>query len=275
MNLRDRVILITGASSGIGKACACYLAERGYKVYGTSRNLLTNEQNISLKSLEMIQMDINNEDSVKNGISYVIEKSKRIDIIVNNAGYGIAGAIEETDIEKAKQQFETNFFGAHQICRIVLPIMRKQGSGHIINISSIGGLVGLPYQGFYSASKFALEGYSEALSMEVKSFGIKVTIIEPGDIQTAFTDKRLKIGKELINSNYKISFERVLKKIEKEEREGYSPVKVAELIERVISNPTPNIRYSVASNEQKLFIFLKKFLPAKLVESLLMKFYEV
>ena len=159
----SKVVLITGVSSGIGKACAEYLSHRGYSVFGTSRKI----SNSSTRLYDIVEMNVNDDNSVKNAVNKIIKKTGRIDILVNNAGYGISGSIEETNIIKSKEQFETNFFGIHRLCREIIPIMREQKEGYIINISSIGGIIGLPFQGLYCASKFALEGWSESLRMEL------------------------------------------------------------------------------------------------------------
>ncbi|MGC8873617.1 MAG: SDR family NAD(P)-dependent oxidoreductase, partial [Chloroflexia bacterium] len=160
-NAEKPVVLITGASSGIGLACARYLADRGYRVFGTSRH----PEACPPEPFPMIQMDVCDDASVLRGVEAVRERAGRIDVLVNNAGIGYGGAIEDTSLEEAHRQFETNFFGALRLCRAVLPIMRAQGSGLIVNMSSIGGLIGLPFQGLYSATKFALEGMSEALRL--------------------------------------------------------------------------------------------------------------
>src|ERR1700759_3251829 len=181
-----QVVLVTGASSGIGLACATYLAGRGYRVYGTSRRAGTSQKG----SVAMLVADVTNDLSVEQAVAAVLEREGRLDIVVNNAGMCLAGPAENTSIEAAKSQLEVNFFGAHRVCRAVLPIMRSQRAGYIVNIGSIGGLVAIPYQSMYSASKFALEGFSESLRMEVRPFGIRVVIIEPGDHKTAITENR-------------------------------------------------------------------------------------
>jgi NAD(P)-dependent dehydrogenase (short-subunit alcohol dehydrogenase family) len=175
-----RVVLITGASSGIGQATASLLADRGYKVFGTSRQPRSDTSD----GFVMLQLDITSDTSVKACIHAVMQRTGRMDILINNAGYGLSGAIEETSIQEAKSQFETNFFGAVRMVKTVLPVMRQQRSGHIINISSMGGVVGNPFLGFYSASKFALEGYTEALRHEVKRFNIHVSLVEPTYFKT-------------------------------------------------------------------------------------------
>src|ERR1700724_82946 len=186
MDKEKRVVLVTGASSGIGLACATHLAGRGYRGYGTSRRSGAGPAG----KVTMLAAGVFDGGSVEQAIATVLDHEGRLDIVVNNAGMGIAGPVENTSIEEAKRQLEVNFFGAFRVCRAALPAMRKQGSGYIVNIGSIGGLIAIPYQAMYSASKFALEGFSESLRMEVRPFGIRVVIIEPGDHKTALTGNR-------------------------------------------------------------------------------------
>ncbi|WP_290623769.1 MULTISPECIES: SDR family oxidoreductase [unclassified Archaeoglobus] len=261
------IVLITGASSGIGKTCAEHLISKGYKVYGTSRKAKFPPEG------HMIQMDVRDDDSVRKCIDYIIEREGRIDVVVNNAGIGIAGAVEETTIEEAKNIFETNFFGVHRVCRAVLPIMRRQRSGLIVNISSIMGLIALPFQPFYSAAKFALEGYSEALRMEVKPFGIKVVLIEPGDINTPFVDNR-KIVENRI-PDYKPYFDRVMSIVERNERGGPPPEVVAKLLERVIKAKNPKPRYRVGPFMERVAANLKGVIPDGIFEKLVMRNYGI
>src|SRR6266498_4866639 len=168
--MAQKVVIVTGASSGIGKSCAEYLKQRGHKVYCASRS--TEDQLSDGK----ISLDVDNDDSVNRAVQRVFEHAGRIDVVINAAGFGIVGAVEDTAIAEAKTQFETNFFGVVRVCKAVLPVMREQGSGLIINISSIAGLVSLPFQAFYSASKFALEGMTEGLRMEVAPFGVRIVL---------------------------------------------------------------------------------------------------
>lgn len=264
---KKKVVLITGASSGFGRATACHLAERGYWVFGTSRV----PESVELPAtaawkgkLKIIQMNVGFENSVRHAIDSIMRRAGRLDVVVNNAGIGIAGSIEDTTVEEAKAQFETNFFGVHQVCRLVLPIMREQGKGLIINISSLGGLVGLPFQAFYSASKFAVEGFTEALRIEVKPFGIKVVLIEPGDFHTPFTVHRRVVGNSHGNSVYQERFERALKAQEDSERKGGPPELVARLVERIITKGSPKLRYKVGPSST--LVGLKKFVPQRVVE---------
>ena len=184
----DRVVLITGASSGIGKACADHLAKGGYRVYGTSR------KPPSVAPFRMMQLDVTDDESVEGTVNELLKREGRIDVLVNNAGIAMAGAIEDTSVEEARTQLETNFFGAFRMCWVVVPTMRAQKYGYIVTISSIGGQIAIPFQGLYSASKFALEGLSESLRMEVRPFGIKVILIQPGDHRTALTQRHWKRG---------------------------------------------------------------------------------
>ena len=271
----DRIILITGASSGIGKSCAEYLSKKGFIVFGTSRNASFPPKDIGGKYPIMIKMDINDDDSIKNAIEYIIKEFGRIDVLINNAGYGIGGAIEDYTVEKVKEQFETNFFGTFRMCKKVLPLMRKQKNGYIINISSIGGIIGLPYQGIYSASKFAVEGMTEALRMEVRPFGIKIILIEPGDLKTSFTSRREKITDSSKKSVYKKNANLTLNIVEKDEQGGGSPLKLAYLVEKIINKSNPKTRYKVGSFSQKLAGSFKGKIPDRSLEWILRKYYKV
>ena len=181
-------MLITGASSGFGKAIAEALAARGDRVYGTTRQ--TVQPATASAQVRMLTMDVGDPATVDAAVARMITEAGRIDALINNAGFGIAGAIEDTSDAEAHAQFETNVFGLHRVCRAVLPQMRRQNSGRVINLSSLAGLVAVPYQAFYCASKHAIEAYTEALRMEMKPFGIHVSMIEPGDFATSFTDNR-------------------------------------------------------------------------------------
>ena len=270
----ERVVLITGASSGIGRACARYLAEHSYRVYGTSRKITGNGP-VEDGSVRMIRMDVNDDRSVASGIDQVLRDAGRLDVVANNAGFGIAGAIEETSIEEVRALFETNLFGLLRVCRAVLPKMRGQGSGTIVNISSLAGRIGLPYQGLYSATKFAVEGVTEALRMEVKPFGIKVILIEPGDFRTGFTDNRVHTAASKEDSAYQERFQRALKVAESDEESGSSPERIARLLYRILQDSSPKVRYSTGEASQRAAAILKGILPSKLFEWGLMKYYKV
>lgn len=276
-----RVILITGASSGIGQACANHLHQKGYQVYGTSRQaqpqtiVVPEAEDVYPTAFEMIQMDVDNDSSVARGVEFILDKEGRLDVVVNCAGFGLAGSVEDTTIEEAKSQLETNFFGVVRLCRAALPIMRKQQSGYIVNISSIAGLIGIPFQGMYSASKFALEGMTEALRMEIQPFGIHVVLIEPGDFHTQFTAHRRKTVASQQNAVYLERFTAALGVMEADETRGPSPVKIAYLLERIIETPSPRLRYPVGPVSEKVAITLKKVLPSRFFGWGLMKYYRL
>ena len=265
----NKVVLITGASSGFGHSTAKHLATKGYTVYGTSRKEITDS------SIKMIKMDVCNKASITATVDYILKQEGRIDVLINNAGMGIGGCIELATDEEIDIQMNTNFRGMSNVCQCVLPVMRKQRNGKIINISSIGGVMGLPYQGYYSASKFAIEGYSEALAAEVRGMGIKVVVVEPGDFATNFTANRKNSTLTLYNDDYGASFDRSLKIIEKEEKGGLKPIVLSKKIEKIIRKKNPRFRYVVANMEQRLSILLKRILPANAFISILRNYYKV
>ncbi len=277
---RNRVVLITGASSGIGQACANHLHQKGYRVYGTSRQArphatgISKTEDIHSTAFEMIQMNVDYDDSVAQGVEFILDREGRLDVVVNNAGFGVAGSVEDTTIEEAKSQFETNFFGAVRLCRAALPIMRRQQSGYIVNISSGAGLISIPFQGMYSATKFALEGMTEALHMEVKPFDIHMVLIEPGDFRTKFTANRRKTVASQQNAVYLEKFTASLGVMEADETRGLSPIKVAHILEQIIETPSPRLRYLVGLSSG-VAIILKKILPYRLSEWVLMKHYKL
>ncbi len=252
----SKVILITGVSSGLGKHIAGYLAQQDYKVYGTTRRDIDPNPHITI-----LNVDVTDVSSVQRAVDSILQKEGRIDALINNAGMGLSGAIEDYSANEAHREMDTNFYGTFYTIQAVLPAMRKQGSGMIINISSIGGLMGLPFQGFYSASKFAIEGLSEALRMELKQFNIKVVLVNPGDHQTQFTANRKIISKAGGNSAYKLQFKKTLAVIENDEQNGWPPVAVAKKIHSILQKKNPCTRYVVSSFEQKLAVILKFILP--------------
>lgn len=269
-----KVVLITGASSGIGQATAYALLEKGFKVYGTSRKV-NSETTIKAKHgngfLKIIPLDVCSDKSVSDCVNYILQRETSIDILINNAGFGIAGSVEDTSPEESLKQFDTNFFGVLRMCRAVLPKMREQKNGLIINISSVAGLISIPYQSMYSASKYAIEALTEALRIEVKPFGIKVSMVEPGDTKTGFTANR-QYTRASSNSAYSAYFTRSLKTMEKDEQNGPPPKLAVDAILKIINSNNPPIRIT-AGFSYKLLVFLKRLLPSRFVEYVVGKIY--
>ena len=259
-----KVVLITGASSGIGKACAEHLAARGYRVFGAQRHVPPAET--AARGVEMLTMDVNDDQSVEQGVRAVVTQAGRLDAVVNNAGIALMGAVEDTAIAEAKAQLETNFFGVLRVCRAALPIMRRQGSGHIVNISSLAGVIGLPFTGLYSASKFALEGMSESLRLETRRFGVKVVLIEPGDFQSQLPLVRRTAAAAQTNDAYRDAFTKFKTQQAKDESSAPTPEPIALLVERILRDPAPRLRYSVGMLGQRIVIPLKRLLPQRLFE---------
>ncbi|MBN1483308.1 MAG: SDR family oxidoreductase [Chloroflexia bacterium] len=272
MRTMPEVVLITGASSGLGRAAARHLADRGYQVYGTSRRP---PQELAGESFPLLQMDVTDEDSVRRAVAEVIERAGRIDVLLNNAGFGLAGAVEDTSIEEARRQFETNFFGLLRVTRAVLPSMRERRAGLIVNTSSIGGLIGVPFTSMYAATKFAIEGLSEVLRLELRPWGIRVVLVEPGDFSTAFTSRRVQTAASQGDSPYAGAFARSLAIIERDETQGSDPQLFARLIERIIRSRSPRLRYVVGSFDQRLAVLLKRLLPDKWFEAIIRGHYKV
>lgn len=275
---KNQVVMLTGASSGIGKATAQWLMERGFRVYGTSRRAPGIREGQPAHSspsggfIEMIPLDVSSEESVENAVRTVIEREGRIDVLINNAGMGIAGSIEDTSIQEAEKQFDINFFGCLRMIRHVLPVMRRQGWGKTIFISSVAGMISIPYQSMYSASKYALEALVEALRHEVAPFGIKACLVEPGDTRTEFTSSRIIAEAAGKDSPYDNRFRKSLARMEHDEQNGVPPEKVARVIHGMILKKNPPIRRAVGFG-YKTILLLKKLLPSWLVEKLVGMLY--
>jgi NAD(P)-dependent dehydrogenase (short-subunit alcohol dehydrogenase family) len=271
MNSMNKVILITGISTGFGKQVAGLLAAKGHTVYGTVRK--DAEAN---PSVAFLKMDLTDIGSVKQAVQTVIQKEGKIDVLINNAGMHTGGPIETSPVEHIKLQMDTNFIGMVSLTKEVLPVMRKQGGGTIINFSSIGGLMGLPFQPFYSASKFAIEGFSEALRMEVNQFNIKVVLINPGDFHTNNSaNRRGFLAPTGTDDPYNKQFEKTLAIIEKDEANGWEPVVLAREVVKIVESKNPHQRYIIASFEQKLAVVLKYILPGKLFRMILQDHYKI
>ncbi|WP_194852228.1 SDR family oxidoreductase [Nonlabens antarcticus] len=262
-----KVILVTGGSSGIGKSIAEYLNTAGYQVYGTSRNPENYESIIPL-----IAMDVQDDSSIALAIKTLLAKESTIDILINNAGVGITGPMEETPMDAVEHAMNTNFYGPLRVIQAVLPVMRNQRSGRIINITSIAGYMGLPYRGIYSASKGALEIATEAYRMECAHLNIHFSNVAPGDFATNIASGRFH-APVIDGSDYAQGYSHTLKLINDHVDEGHDPIEVAHKIKQIIEAKNPGIHYKVGSFMQKFSIVLKKILPEKTYEKMLKKHY--
>ncbi len=255
--MKYRVVLVVGASSGIGAAIADHLSACGYIVYGTSRKPFSGDT-----SFEPLVLDVNDKNSIDNAISFILKEHNTIDVLINCAGWGIGGPIELSEEKDIRQIMETNFFGVDRLVRAVLPVMRENRRGLILNTSSVGGLMGLPCQGFYSASKFALEGYSEALYLELKPFDINVVLLEPGDFNTGFNGNRHWTPKLNEKSPYWEKSQLAKSKIDKDENFGRNPHIIAVKVEKILKTKNTRFRYVIAIPVQKLSVYVKRILPS-------------
>ncbi len=263
-----KVIIVTGASSGIGRAIAEYLGKSGHHVYGCSRST------VESKHFTSVSMDVSNRQDVETVVSKIFINEGRIDVVVNNAGLGVAGPFETSKAEEIRKAMEVNFYGTINVCQQVLPFMRKEKKGHIINISSIGSVMGLPYRGFYSATKASVDIMTEALRMEVKGFGIKVCLVHPGDVDTPINDHRLVAVNEK-DDVYGQTFERIYEQMNSDVRKGIKPEKFGPVIEKIIQSENVKRNYYVGHFTQKLSVKLKKLLPDFLFEKMIMSYYKL
>jgi short-subunit dehydrogenase len=253
---QGEVAIVTGSSSGIGYATSLLLARNRFHTYATMRNIEKSAeiQEIANKErlpLQVIQLDVNDDASISNSIKKIETENERIDVLINNAGYGLVGAFEDLSVEEIKLQFETNFFGVIRVIQQVLPIMRKQKSGTIVNVSSGAGLIGFPGMSAYVSSKFALEGLSESMSYELEPFGIKVIIIEPGVIRTNFKKNSIMSKKSLDNSSispYSTIIQKIDSSISSIIEHATPPEEVAKAILHAITSNNPELRYLVGND---------------------------
>ncbi|MCK0131064.1 SDR family oxidoreductase [Flavobacteriaceae bacterium F08102] len=265
-----KVVLITGASSGIGRAIAQQLLAEGMVVYGTSRQPKNKLDN----GIKMLALDVTKPHSIANVVTTILEEQQRLDVLVNNAGMGITGPIEETPMDEMRRVFETNFFGAIDVMKAVLPTMRAQRSGLVINITSIAGYMGLPFRGVYAATKGALALITEATKMEVKGMGIEVCSIAPGDFATNIAAGRY--HSPVINgSDYEQNYRRNLTLMDQHVDKGLSPEIMGKVVRKIIQKGKPKTHYKVADAMQKFSIVLKRMLPDLWYQKLLMKHFDM
>jgi short-subunit dehydrogenase len=253
---QQKVAIITGSSSGIGHATALLLARNRFHTYATMRNIKKSVDIMEIANrerlpLQVIQLDVNDDTSIRNSIEKVISEKQRIDLLVNNAGYGLVGAFEDLSVEEIKSQFETNFFGVIRLTQQVLPIMRKQKSGTIVNVSSGAGLIGFPGMSAYVSSKFALEGLSESMSYELEPFGIKIVIIEPGVIRTNFK-KNAVMSKKSLDDSFISPYSSIIQKMDASItsiiEHATPPEEVAKAILHVVTSNNPEVRFPVGND---------------------------
>ena len=263
------VILITGISSGFGKAMAGRLSSEGHKVYGTCRRKVEH-----IPGVTYISAEVTDDAQVEAAVRQVVDAEGRIDVFVNNAGMGIGGPLEFNSIEEARRQMDVNWLGMVRFLHFVVPVMRRQGGGKIICLSSIGGLMGLPFQGLYSASKFAIEGYCEALRLETKAFGIKVVVVEPGDFSTGFTAQRKSVADPEAYKVYR-TYAKSLESIEHDESSGLKPEFLAKKISKIVRKRNPRYSYVVATLEQRLSVLLKAVLLPSWFAAILSSYYKL
>lgn len=267
----SKVVLITGGSSGIGKSIAEFLTHKGFTVYGTSRNPERIQEELPFK---LVKLDVGDASTIATAVATVVRNENRLDIVINNAGVGITGPIEETPQEEIHKVFSTNLYGPIEVMKAVLPQMRKQHSGLIINITSIAGYMGLPYRGLYSASKGALELVTEAMRMETKDFGVQITNLAPGDFATNIAAGRYH-APVTEGSPYKKPYGDTLNLINDHVDDGGDPADVARTVYTIINTPKPKIHYKVGAFMQKFSIVLKHILPDKVYEKLLLNHYKL
>lgn len=266
----SKVVLITGGSSGIGKSIGEFLHQKGFIVYGTSRN----PEKVLNSIFPLVALDVRDVESIHLAVAQIIQSTGRLDVVINNAGVGITGPLEEIPMEEIKNNFDTNFFGPIALMKAVLPQMRQQKSGLIVNITSIAGYMGLPYRSVYSASKGALELITEALRMEVKSFGIQITNVAPGDFATNIAAGRFH-APIIQGSDYERAYGSILKTMDEHVDSGSNPNEIAEAVFQIIQDKNPRIHYKVGAFMQKFSIVLKRILPDTVYEKMLMKHYKL
>jgi len=265
-----QVVFITGGSSGIGKAIGELLHEKGYKVYGTSRNSV----NYPNSMFPLIDMDVLNTASITNAVTELLDKEGRIDVLINNAGIGISGPMEEIPIEETHRAMQVNFYGPLQVINAVLPIMRKQKKGRILNITSIAGYMGLPYRGIYSASKGALGIATETYRLELQTFGIEMCSIAPGDFATNIAAGRYHAPVR-DDSPYKEIYSDSLKMMNEHVDDGSDPTLMATSVYKILQKRKLKVHYKVGSPLQKLSTVLKRILPDTVYEKMLSRHYKL
>lgn len=262
----SKVVLVTGASSGIGLSIATFLAKKGYIVYGGSRSTPENS------NFEVIKLDVTDDKNISDAVQYILDKNKHIDVLINNAGVGSAGAVEKTPIEDIKKSFEVNCFGVVRVSQMVIPHMRAQKYGRIINMSTIGSTIGLPFRAFYSASKGAMDLVTEALRLEVEKYGIQACTVHPGEVRTEIASHRI-VSLNYDDETYGRTFEKAFESLNTSVDHGKDPELFGPLIEKIINSRKVKRNYYISSFNEKLGFTLKKFLPYYLYEKIVRAYF--
>jgi NAD(P)-dependent dehydrogenase (short-subunit alcohol dehydrogenase family) len=265
-----QVVLVTGASSGIGAACAARLAADGHRVFATTRG----EPPAAAGGIAWLALDVRDAASAERCVAQVIEAAGRLDVLVNNAGIGIAGAVEDTSPEDLVRQLDTNLLGPLRMIRAAAPHMRERRSGRIVQISSLAGRIGVPFQGAYSASKFALEGLSEALALELRPFGVDVVLVQPGDVRSGFGAARTWTVEARANPLYRERAAHAVGAMEQAERGGPPPERVARLVSRIVAARRPRLRYVCVTPFERSALWLQRILPARAFQAIVRTTYD-
>lgn len=260
----SKIAVVTGGTSGIGRETALYLTQNGCTVYELSRRAE------GVEGLRHISADVTDEESVRRAVEQILQEAGRIDILVNNAGFGISGAVEFTDTEEAKRQFDVNFFGMVRMNRAVIAVMRRQGGGRIVNLSSVAAPVPIPFQTYYAASKAAINSYTMALANELRPFGVTVCAVMPGDIHTGFTAARHKVGEG--DELYGGRISRSVRRMEHDEQTGMDPAKAGAFVGRVALKGGHKPLYTIGFAYQTA-VLLTKILPAQALNWLIGRIY--
>jgi NAD(P)-dependent dehydrogenase (short-subunit alcohol dehydrogenase family) len=262
------VVLVTGGSSGIGKATAIHCAGRDMRVFGAARSSPT----LDAAAFTFVNVDVRDSRSVQACVQRVLGEAGRIDVLINCAGAVTGGPAEEMLEEEIVNQIQTNLLGTVRMCRAVLPAMRRQGFGLIINVGSLAGLMGVPFQSVYSASKYGIEGFSESLQMEVKQFGVRVVVVDPGDIATEITAHRRLSGGSA-DSPYRQSFEKAILSQAESEKHGWKVERLARLLGKIVECPSPRFRYTPGPFVERISPVARRLIPDRLYLRILAKFY--
>lgn len=278
-----RVALITGASSGIGLLTTIEFAQNGYRVVATMRDLGRSDrleeaaQNAAVReNIDIRRLDITDFDSIDGAVEAIVRDHGRIGVLVNNAGFSVAGFGEDLQLSEIRHQLETNFFGAVAMSKAVIPVMRRQKSGHIIQISSVGGRVGTPMLGAYCASKFALEGFSESLRIETHSLGIRVVLVEPGAFDTDIWTRNVMVGEHALDANSpnKERSQRFSEFVKQNSKNRRDAREVAQLILRIANDPNPKLRYLIGG-DARMQVWLRRLMPWRRYERMVAKFVKI